>query len=53
MQPGDVYRTEADIQTLEKEIGWKPVTTIEAVLKNFVEWYKVMYSRLFTSEWTY
>ena len=53
MQPGDVYRTEADIQKLEKEIGWKSVTTIEAGLKNFVEWYKSMYSCLLTSDWAY
>lgn len=45
MQPGDVYRTEADVTKLEQYIGWKPVTTINAGLKNFVEWYLLTYSR--------
>ena len=38
MQPGDVYRTEANIQTLEEQINWKPVTNIEIGLKYFADW---------------
>ena len=43
MQQGDVYRTEADIQRLEEQINWKPVTNIEIGLKYFVDWYKSRY----------
>lgn len=38
MQPGDVYRTEADIQKLQEQVGWKPMTNIEAGLKHFANW---------------
>jgi len=40
MQPGDVIETYADISELEKAIGYKPKTTIEEGLKEFVGWYK-------------
>lgn len=43
MQPGDVLRTYADVSDLEKDIGFKPSTSIEDGLKNFVEWYKEYY----------
>ncbi|EEV38229.2 hypothetical protein ECBG_00498 [Enterococcus casseliflavus EC20] len=44
MQPGDVYKTYADISDLENEIGFKPVTSIENGLDRFVEWYKNYYN---------
>ncbi len=43
MQPGDVLRTYADVSDLEKDIGFKPSTSIEDGLKKFVEWYKDYY----------
>lgn len=43
MQPGDVLRTYADVSDLEKEIGFKPATSIENGLGEFVEWYKNYY----------
>lgn len=43
MQPGDVLRTYADVSDLEKDIGFKPSTSIEDGLKKFVEWYKEYY----------
>lgn len=43
MQPGDVLRTYADVSDLEKDIGFKPSTTIEEGLGRFVEWYKEYY----------
>ena len=43
MQPGDVIRTYADVSDLEKDIGFKPSTSIEDGLKKFVEWYKEYY----------
>lgn len=40
MQPGDVRKTYADVSDLEKEIGFKPNTSIEKGLEKFVEWYR-------------
>lgn len=43
MQPGDVYRTYADISELEKDFGFKPQTDIRTGLKKFAEWYREYY----------
>lgn len=43
MQPGDVLRTYADVSDLEKTIDFKPSTSIEEGLENFVKWYKEFY----------
>lgn len=43
MQPGDVLRTYADVSDLEKDIGFKPKTTIEEGIQKFVDWYKEYY----------
>jgi UDP-glucuronate 4-epimerase len=43
MQPGDVLRTYADISDLEREIDFKPSTSIEEGLGKFVNWYKEYY----------
>lgn len=40
MQSGDVYATEADIDALQRDFGWKPTTPIEAGLARFAEWFK-------------
>jgi UDP-glucuronate 4-epimerase len=39
-QPGDVERTYADITKAERELGYKPKTTIEEGIAKFVEWLK-------------
>jgi UDP-glucuronate 4-epimerase len=44
MQPGDVLRTYADVSDLEKDIGFKPSTSIEEGIKKFVEWYIEYYT---------
>ncbi|NOH16232.1 NAD-dependent epimerase [Clostridium cochlearium] len=44
MQPGDVLRTYADVSDLEKDIGFKPSTSIEEGLEKFVDWYKNYYN---------
>jgi len=44
MQPGDVVRTYADISDLEKDIDFKPSTSIEDGLGKFVDWYKKYYN---------
>lgn len=43
MQPGDVYRTYADVSELEKDFGFKPQTDIRTGLKKFAAWYKEYY----------
>lgn len=40
MQLGDVPITYADVDDLNKDVGFKPATPIEEGLKKFVEWYK-------------
>lgn len=43
MQPGDVLRTYADVSDLEKDINFKPSTSIEDGLAKFVDWYEEYY----------
>lgn len=43
IQPGDVPETYADIEALENEVGFRPSTSIEKGIGNFVEWYKEYY----------
>ncbi|NCU27102.1 NAD-dependent epimerase [Candidatus Nomurabacteria bacterium] len=43
MQPGDVMRTYADVSDLERDIGFKPSTSIEDGLRRFVDWYTGYY----------
>ena len=40
MQPGDVPATYADVADLEREIDFKPGTSIEEGLGRFVRWYR-------------
>lgn len=43
IQPGDVPETFADIDALEKEVGFRPTTSIEEGINKFVDWYKEYY----------
>jgi UDP-glucuronate 4-epimerase len=43
MQPGDVYQTNADTSSLQKDIGFKPNKNIMEGVKETVEWYKDFY----------
>ncbi|CAM7824135.1 VI polysaccharide biosynthesis protein vipB/tviC [Atlantibacter hermannii] len=43
MQPGDVLETSADTQALYKVIGFRPQTSVEEGVKQFVSWYKQFY----------
>ncbi len=43
MQAGDVPRTYADTRDLERDIGFKPQTTIQDGLKRFFAWYQDYY----------
>ena len=43
MQPGDVENTSADTHSLEDWISFKPNTSIEKGVTEFVSWYKSFY----------
>jgi UDP-glucuronate 4-epimerase len=43
LQPGDVPDTYADVSRLERATGYKPSTTIDEGVKNFVAWYRTYY----------
>jgi len=43
LQPGDVISTYADVDDLERDIGFKPKTSIEEGIRRFVKWYKEFY----------
>jgi UDP-glucuronate 4-epimerase len=40
MQPGDVRETFADIDAIQRDLGYKPTTTIDTGIPRFVQWYK-------------
>jgi UDP-glucuronate 4-epimerase len=44
MQPGDVPATYADVNDLISDIGFKPSTSIDQGIENFVDWYKQYYA---------
>jgi len=44
MQPGDVARTYADIETSRRDLGFAPTTPIGIGLAKFVDWYRDYYS---------
>tara|TARA_Y100001968_G_scaffold329122_1_gene377741 strand:+ start:320 stop:838 length:519 start_codon:yes stop_codon:yes gene_type:complete len=43
MQPGDVPETAANTSLLENWIGFKPSTSVEEGIANFVSWYRSFY----------
>ena len=43
MQPGDVYKTYADVSELMKDFDFKPNTTIQRGLEEFAKWHKEYY----------
>ena len=43
LQPGDVPDTYADVQDLVNDVGYKPNTSVEEGIANFVKWYKDFY----------
>ena len=40
MQPGDVYKTYADISAISRDLGYAPTTSIEVGVPAFVAWYR-------------
>ena len=43
LQPGDVPDTYADVQDLVRDVGYKPKTSVEQGVANFVAWYRDYY----------
>ena len=43
LQPGDVPATYADVDALIKDVDYKPSTSIEEGVANFVKWYRDFY----------
>jgi len=43
LQPGDVPKTYADVSKLQNDIGYKPATTIEYGISQFIDWYRSYY----------
>ena len=43
LQPGDVPDTCADVKNLVKDFSYKPSTSIEKGIENFINWYKNYY----------
>lgn len=39
LQPGDVPDTFADVSDLQRDLGYKPATTVKEGVGNFVKWY--------------
>ncbi|MBX9643535.1 MAG: GDP-mannose 4,6-dehydratase, partial [Novosphingobium sp.] len=40
MQPGDVYKTYADISAIQRDLGYAPTTSIDVGVPAFVHWYR-------------
>jgi UDP-glucuronate 4-epimerase len=45
MQPGDLPDTWADVESLARDVGYRPSTPLEEGVKRFVEWYLGHYHR--------
>ncbi len=43
MQPGDVYKTFADVNALKNDFGYEPNTSIQKGIGEFVKWFKGYY----------
>lgn len=43
MQPGDVYKTFADVSKLQKDFKYSPNTSLANGIGEFVKWYKLFY----------
>ncbi len=43
LQPGDVPATYANVDDLIQDVGYKPETSIETGIENFIQWYRSYY----------
>lgn len=39
MQPGDVFKTYADVTALKENLGYNPSTSVQEGVNNFIDWY--------------
>jgi len=39
LQPGDVISTHADVSALKRDFAFQPTTTVQAGVKQFIDWY--------------
>jgi UDP-glucuronate 4-epimerase len=46
LQPGDVPETEANVDALARDVGYRPGTDLAEGVKRFVEWYLAFYTPL-------
>ena len=44
LQPGDVVASHADVSGLVGDFDYKPSTTVDVGIRNFIEWYKGYYN---------
>jgi UDP-glucuronate 4-epimerase len=45
LQPGDVPDTYADVEALVADVGYKPNTSVDQGIEQFISWYKEYYTR--------
>ena len=45
MQPGDVHKTFADIDAIQRDLGYEPTTSIEVGIPKFVDWFREYHGR--------
>jgi len=43
MQLGDVEKTSADVEDLERDVGFRPATPVAEGVRRFIEWYREYY----------
>ncbi|MDY0278113.1 MAG: hypothetical protein RBQ97_08510, partial [Acholeplasma sp.] len=46
IKPGDVHKTYASTEKLEKLVGFKPTTSINIGLQRFTDWYVNYYKKV-------
>ena len=44
LQPGDVVASHADVDDLVEDFGYKPSTTVDEGIRDFIDWYKEYYN---------
>ena len=44
MQPGDVQKTFANVESLKRDFDYKPDTSIKEGVKSFIDWYRSYYN---------
>jgi UDP-glucuronate 4-epimerase len=45
MQPGDVFKTFADVQAMKNDFGYSPNTPLNMGIEEFIHWFKAYYQK--------